>query len=260
MNNKIFKLLALLLAAAMLLAFGACSKSNNGTNNGNGDTVTDDSSATPRPTGQPIDAVPSINLTIDARNAFVHPDLPEEVRGQLANNGFLVDNAVITLQGENRFDDTFFRLMKLYGTPIVVEDGAITSISGVANGICGENSRWVVIVNGEVTETPFEELTFTKGDQVRFVYTCNGGEDLSAPGTFEYESSGVVMTEEPATEEPEPETTPDPSSQSGRENGGSTGDAGRENGSGNSGSSSGDVGGGSGNSGGDGDSRTSGGH
>ncbi|MBR6006483.1 MAG: DUF4430 domain-containing protein [Clostridia bacterium] len=259
MNNKIFKLLALLLAAAMLLAFGACSKSNNGTNNGNGDTVTDDSSATPRPTGQPIDAVPSINLTIDARNAFVHPDLPEEIRGQLANNGFLVDNAVITLQGENRFDDTFFRLMKLYGTPIVVEDGAITSISGVANGICGENSRWVVIVNGEVSETPFEELTFTKGDQVRFVYTCNGGEDLSAPGTFEYESS-VVMTEEPATEEPEPETTPDPSSQSGRENGGSTGDSGRENGSGNSGSSSGDVGGGSGNSGGDGDSRTSGGH
>ena len=208
MNIRIRRLFAAILAAAMLLAFAACKKSGP-----EGATAAPEKTAPPQPD--------TYTLSVDARNAYVHPDLPEEVRSALTGEGLLLKAASVNLQQNSSVLNAFDLLGKMYGINAETdpETGAVVSINGVANGSCGEQSYWVILVNGEPVDTTLAELTAKNGDAISLIFTCNGGEDLSDPGSTVYPAStpDPNVTREPeVTATPEitadPNATPDPGS------------------------------------------------
>lgn len=208
MNARINKLIALIAAAAVFFAFAACS----GGVSKQIATAAPSSSpvsgtAKPAETGTHITTDNCI-LRIDARNAYAHPALSEKVRASLTNKGLLVASSELNVQ-TNGFNE--FTLRVLASTMNVniemdPETGRITGINGVNNGFCGEGSYWVVLVNDQPVETALDQIEFKVGDNIVFVFTCNGGADLSDPGRTEYDYTGTPMPDST----PEPEATPEP--------------------------------------------------
>ena len=179
--------IAALIAAAMLVSFSACAKTpeNGGGRNISAEPVTSGSILTPRPDF--VDTSVHISITIDARNAYVDPNLPAEVKAQLIGEGLLMKDAQISMPKSACTISGTFRVLQVSGLPVIAEesDGGsfITSISGVANGQCGEESRWLILINGEICSDSVTEKQLSDGDTVLFIYTVDGGNDLENPGS-----------------------------------------------------------------------------
>lgn len=186
MNSCMKRIIAVCIIALIVLTAAACNKGSiteqTAVPVGNSDMP-----AEPTATLRPFDdtTVVRISLTVDARSAYNHPGLPAEVKAQLTGEGMLMSSAQLTMPLESKLDATF-RVLEISGIPVVSEetDGGtfITSIKGVANGSCGESSRWVVMINGEEVDSPVDQIALKTGDEVVIIYVCDGSETTtSAP-------------------------------------------------------------------------------
>ncbi len=222
MKNGTRKLIAAILAVMMLLALVSCAKKQE---EAGGDKSGTNASSTTNTTPK------HYSLTVNACNAYVHPDLSRAVRAAISNNGMLLNAAPVNLQ--NGQDETYlknsFPLLesKMFDISIRLDSatGRIVEINGIANGALGDDSYWMLIINNEPVETSVEEITVKDGDVVVIVYTCNGGNDIASPGSTEYTASpaghnthsditGKATPDPNATPTPEPTETPEPSSTS----------------------------------------------
>ena len=174
------RIIAVCIIALLALSLAACTRGGVTEQTpvpvGNSDTPVD-----PTPTLRPFDdnTVVRIYLTVDARSAYNHPGLPSEVRAQLTGSGMLMSAAQLTMPIESKLDATF-RVLEISGIPVVSEetDGGtfITSIKGVANGSCGESSRWAVKINGEEVDLSVDQIELKSGDEVVLIYVCDENE------------------------------------------------------------------------------------
>ena len=172
--KSVFKsVIAIMLAAAMLLAFAACNKSGNKQN-------TDSTTAAPQNSNAPSEVVrtaaptlrpdvASITYTIDATAAYSSGKLSNDIMKELVGTGLLVNKAVVTLPKDSNITSTF-NVFKVYGVETVVENGQINSIQGVENGACGENSRWVLKINGSEVTQALDSVTLNSGDEIIWIY------------------------------------------------------------------------------------------
>lgn len=196
--NKTFKRIIAFMAALLVMAsMYACTKPNTvepGTNDQKNSTPGPviDPSATSAPTIDPavLENVVKVTFTVDARAAYECSDLPAEVKAQLVGNGLLMNNAQITLPKGSKLISTF-RVLDISGIPIVFENGLVTSLKGVANGSCGENSCWLLKINGEVVEGNIEEIVLNNGDEIVFVYDLEAG-PASTSGSEPAETSNLA--------------------------------------------------------------------
>lgn len=176
MKKLSMQLFAAAVAVLMLFSFTACKGRSN-----NPDPIDVSNSSKPQRTATPTvdpETISKITLTVDARNAYNDPNLPAEVKAQLFGSGLMMNGAEITMPVGTPLSNAF-RVLELSGIPVVVENGAVTSVKGVANGSCGENSRWMLFINGTENTSNVDELTVNSGDDIRFIYTVNGGEDVN---------------------------------------------------------------------------------
>gem|GEM_PF-6008694 len=170
--------------------------------------------------------VSKITITVDARNAYNHPDLPDAVRRDLSNEGLLISGASVTTKSGSPLRSVIESLA-VFSIPVQIgpTTGELLSVSGIVKGFCGEGGYWVIRINGTISDTPIGEVTVNDGDVIELIFTCNGGEDLAAPGASTYTASPATPTPDPddasgrhsgrddgsAASTPEPTATPAPS-------------------------------------------------
>lgn len=58
------------------------------------------------------------------------------------------------------------------------QDGLIDAIGYLKNGDCGEGSRWVYTVNGELMNDNPADCKVRNGDEIVWTFTLNGGHDI----------------------------------------------------------------------------------
>ena len=197
MNNTLKRVLSVAAALILLVSVFACSKSdpaNNGSEQNKdytpGPVIDPDATAVATVGPAVIDNVVKVTFTVDARAAYGSGELPEEVKAQLVGEGLLMNNAQITLPRGSKLTSTF-RVLDISGIPVVYENGLVTCLKGVANGSCGENSRWILKINGEIVEGNLEGIELSNGDEILFLYDLEAG---PAP-SFE-----VSSTESPSSD------------------------------------------------------------
>lgn len=175
--KTVFKsILAIMLAALMLASFAACNRGGNNSGDKGGtptlaptgsDSYTAAPVKTPAPTMRPD--VSAITYTIDATAAVSSGRLSGEVLGKLENNGMLLNKAKVTMLNDQKLSATF-KLFKTRGIEIETENDRIVSVQGLANGDCGEGSRWVIKHNGQQTDVAVDDIAFGNGDSIEIVY------------------------------------------------------------------------------------------
>lgn len=170
--KSIFKsLFALVLISALLVAFAACNNGENKQNEhseGNKPTPTPYKTSAPAATLSPDVAV--VTFTVDATAAYASGKLSADVMGKLANNGLLINKAGVTFPKDSPVSAPFGVFNSMYGVDAKLVSANEVTFQGISNGDCGENSRWVLKINGnEVTES-FDAATVSNGDQVIWLY------------------------------------------------------------------------------------------
>lgn len=178
--KSVFKsVIALMLAAAMLFAFAACSSGNENPNKGN--TPNDSSTPINPPNGSSTPVNPpatldpgaaSVSYTIDAKAAYESGMLTSEVSEVLKETGGLIRNkANVTLPKESKTMSYTFRVLEVGGTKFEIADNKVIAIQGVKDGDCGANSRWVLKINDvEVNNANLDALVLNSGDVVVWLY------------------------------------------------------------------------------------------
>lgn len=171
MKKNLKSLSALLLALALLFTSVSMSLFTSGCTN-----ATDNDE-------NPTDA-PSISCTlaIDATTAYDNPDLDSAIRDVLANSGLIMDSASISTAEGSTVTDVLRLGTRLNNISVNIQDGDygafILGIGGLENGACGDMSYWLLKINGEFPSTGADSITLNDGDEIVWVYTCNGGEDV----------------------------------------------------------------------------------
>lgn len=180
--RSVFKsIIIIMLAAALLIAFTACGKSNDKQSpadsaSPNGSVTREplapaNNDPTPAKTAAPLDPDASaLSYTIDARAAVSSGKLDSSVASGLINGGLIMNNASITLPKDSKTMASTFRVLDVAGIKFEMVDNKVIAIQGVQNGACGENSHWVLKINDAEVNENADAITLNNGDSVVWIY------------------------------------------------------------------------------------------
>ena len=182
-NEGVFKMksvfksvVAIMLAAALLLAFTACNKG--------GESKQKEGNETNAPTSAPVNPprtatptlspdIAAVTYTIDATAAYASGMLPADIMGKLSNNGLLVKKAGVTLPKNSAVSTPFEMFNNVYNIDYKFDPANGVSFQGITNGSCGENSRWVLKINDNEVTGSFDNVTVNNGDEVLWIFVIN---------------------------------------------------------------------------------------
>lgn len=121
-------------------------------------------------------------LTIDATKAFENSALDEAVRAELSNGGMIYNGASVRTAKGQTVTDLLVSITRLSSIVVDIQNGEygsfIQGICGLYNGACGENSYWLLRVNGEYSEVGADSVIINEGDEITWIFTCDGGADI----------------------------------------------------------------------------------
>ena len=164
--------IAIMLAAALMLSFAAFNKGGNkhneGGNNSGNPTAAPGKTNAPASTLSPNVAV--VTFTVDATAAYSSGKLSSDVMSKLANNGLLIKKAGVTFPKDSPVSAPFDVFNSIYGVEAKIVSEREVTFQGIANGDCGENSRWVLKINGNEVTGSYEDATVSNGDEVIWLY------------------------------------------------------------------------------------------
>lgn len=164
--------IAIMLAAALMLSFAACNKGGNkhneGGNNSGNPTAAPGKTNAPASTLSPD--VAGVTFTIDATAAYSSGKLSADVMSKLTNNGLLIRRAGVTLPKDSPVTTPFSMFKNTHNVEAKLVSEREVTFQGIANGDCGENSRWVLKINGIEVTGSFETATVSNGDEVIWLY------------------------------------------------------------------------------------------
>lgn len=127
----------------------------------------------------------AVTLEIRCDTLLTQTGLREEVASLLPADGVLLAQAEYHLPDGATAYTLLEQAAKLEGLVISTTGSGssiyITSIGGIAEQDAGSLSGWIYDVNGEIPSLGCGSYSLAPGDAVRFLYTCDLGEDLSEP-------------------------------------------------------------------------------
>lgn len=131
------------------------------------------------------DDTPSSECTfmIDCSKALDYENLSSELRGVLPEGGILYIGSAEIEDGDTVFD-ILSRVTKESGIPMefssspVYGSNYIEGINSLYEFDCGPNSGWVYFVNGERLSVGCDKYSVKDGDDVRWYYTLDMGNDI----------------------------------------------------------------------------------
>jgi|GEM_PF-2609965 len=118
----------------------------------------------------PVDDTINCTISIDCLTLFnKDPDLANKV----SSKGIILTKKSITLKK----NATVYDALKTSGIGFAGKS-YISQINGLSEKDGGKLSGWVYYVNGEYATVGGDEYKLKKGDDIRWRYTCNNGNDL----------------------------------------------------------------------------------
>ena len=140
---------------------------------------------TPSPVKEPKEGMVTGTVTIDCTSILGNMDvLDGNLHGYVPSSGYIVKgqsfrlkegaNAYMALQTvckelDIQLDASFTPLYNSY---------YIKGIGYLYEKSAGRKSGWLYRVNGEIPKVGISAYTLEEGDQITFMYTCNGGNDV----------------------------------------------------------------------------------
>ncbi len=140
---------------------------------------------TPSPVKEPKEGMVTGTVTIDCTRILDNMDaLDGNLHGFVPSSGYIVKGQSFQLkEGAN----AYMALQAVCKELDIPLDASYTPIynSFYIKGIgylyeksAGRKSGWLYLVNGEIPKVSASTYTLKEGDQVTFMYTCNGGNDV----------------------------------------------------------------------------------
>lgn len=117
----------------------------------------------------------TISLTVDCSNAVKQQN---DVALALTEDGILYSNTSMTLPKGSTVYDALKATDLVLGAETSTYGMYVYSIQSLASGACGTMSGWMFLVNDEMAMDSCDVLTLQEGDSVRWVFSCDGGEDI----------------------------------------------------------------------------------
>ncbi len=125
----------------------------------------------------------SCAFLIDCSKALSSPNLPEKLRDALPRSGVIFSGSVELSEGDSVFD-ILARVTRSGGIPMEFSSSAgfgskyVEGINSLYEFDCGSNSGWVYFVNGERPSVGCDKTPVNPGDDVRWYYTLDLGNDI----------------------------------------------------------------------------------
>ncbi len=132
---------------------------------------------------RPENAQNSCAFLIDCSKALSSPNLPEKLRDALPRSGVIFSGNVEISGGDSVFD-ILARVTRSGGIPMEFSSSAgfgskyVEGINSLYEFDCGSNSGWVYFVNGERPGVGCDKTPVNPGDDVRWYYTLDLGNDI----------------------------------------------------------------------------------
>ncbi len=132
---------------------------------------------------RPEDTQNTCSFLIDCSKALTSPNLPEKLRDALPRSGVIFSGNVEISGGDSVFD-ILARVTRSGGIPMEFSSSAgfgskyVEGINSLYEFDCGSNSGWVYFVNGERPSVGCDKTPVNPGDDVRWYYTLDLGNDI----------------------------------------------------------------------------------
>ncbi len=132
---------------------------------------------------EPENTQNSCAFLIDCSKALSSPNLPEKLRDALPQSG-VIFSGNIELSGGDTVFDLLARVTRSGGIPMEFSSSAgfgskyVEGINSLYEFDCGSNSGWVYFVNGERPSLGCDKTPVNPGDDVRWYYTLDLGNDI----------------------------------------------------------------------------------
>lgn len=123
------------------------------------------------------------SFIVDCNKAFESTELSQSLRNVLPKDGIIYSGNPKFNQGESVFD-LLKRLMKENSIPLEFSSSPaygskyIEGINSLHEFDCGELSGWTYFVNGIRPSYGCDKYIIKPGDDIRWYYTCNLGNDI----------------------------------------------------------------------------------
>ncbi len=125
-----------------------------------------------------------MTLTIVCDRALESSELPDPVRAVLPGNGVILAEVTEELEPGDTVWTLLQRVCKEQGVALeaswtpAYQTAYIQGIGQLYEFDCGQGSGWVYSVNGTVPGVGCSGCTLSAGDAVRWMYTCDYGNDV----------------------------------------------------------------------------------
>lgn len=139
---------------------------------------------TPAPAPTPTPQAETVTLTIVCDRALESSELPDPVRAVLPGNGVILAEVTEELEPGDTVWTLLQRVCKEQGVALeaswtpAYQTAYIQGIGQLYEFDCGQGSGWVYSVNGTVPGVGCSGCTLSAGDAVRWMYTCDYGNDV----------------------------------------------------------------------------------
>lgn len=139
---------------------------------------------TPTPTPTPEPSKETVTLSIVCDKALESDLLPEPVRAVLPGNGVILAAVTTELNAGESVWDVLQRVCKENGVALeaswtpAYHTAYVQGIGQLYEFDCGQGSGWVYSVNGVVPGVGCSGYTPKDGDVIRWMYSCDYGNDV----------------------------------------------------------------------------------
>ena len=125
-----------------------------------------------------------MTLTIVCDRALESSELPDPVRAVLPGNGVILATVTEELESGDTVWTVLQRVCKEQGVALeaswtpAYQTAYVQGIGQLYEFDCGQGSGWVYSVNGTVPGVGCSGYTLAAGDVIRWMYTCDYGNDV----------------------------------------------------------------------------------
>lgn len=110
--------------------------------------------------------------------------LSKSAKDKVPSDGVILMKSSVEIGEGDTVLDILLRVSEEKGIEVAYTDMPmfnscyIEGINGIFEKDCGASSGWMYSVNGEFPQVGTNACTVSPGDEILFVYTCNGGTDV----------------------------------------------------------------------------------
>ena len=111
--------------------------------------------------------------------------LSKSAKDKVPSDGVILTKSSVEIKDGDTVLDVILRITEEKGIEVAYTDMPmfnscyIEGINGIFEKDCGSASGWMYSVNGEFPQVGANACVVSAGDEIAFVYTCNGGADVS---------------------------------------------------------------------------------